>query len=240
LGQTLRAALGVPIALGNDVRVATAAEFELGAGKPYRSLLGVFWGTGVGGAMILNGKPWFGRGNAGEIGHTVIKRGGARCGCGGRGCLEAYAGRALMEARARRMVAKGRKTKLFKLMHRRGRNRLTSRIWERALDDGDKLAIELIERAVAALGTGIASAVNLLDVEAVVLGGGLGTRLGPRYLQAIEDEMARHLFVAEQPPDLRVAALGDLGGALGASLLVQPAARTARAAAARRPRVAPL
>ena len=73
--------------------MATEAEFELGAGKPYDSLLGVFWGTGVGGGLILDGKPWLGRGGAGEIGHMVIKRDGARCPCGRRGCMEAYAGR---------------------------------------------------------------------------------------------------------------------------------------------------
>jgi glucokinase len=62
--------------LGNDVQVATRAEFQLGAGKPYDSVLGVFWGTGVGGGLILNGTPWRGRGAAGEIGHTVVRRGG--------------------------------------------------------------------------------------------------------------------------------------------------------------------
>ena len=59
--------------VGNDVQVATDAEFKLGAGKPYKSLLGVFWGTGVGGGLILNGKPWLGRGGAGEIGHMVVE-----------------------------------------------------------------------------------------------------------------------------------------------------------------------
>ena len=66
----------------NDVDVATNAEFRLGAGKPYGSILGVFWGTGVGGGLILDGKRWIGRGAAGEIGHMVIKEGGALCPCG--------------------------------------------------------------------------------------------------------------------------------------------------------------
>ena len=64
--------------VGNDVQVATEAEFHLGAGKPYESLIGVFWGTGVGGGLVLDGKPWLGRGAAGEIGHMVVKRGGAQ------------------------------------------------------------------------------------------------------------------------------------------------------------------
>ena len=80
LGPTLvRASSGPPVFVGNDVQVATDAEFELGAGEPYRSLLGVFWGTGVGGGLILDGKPWLGRGGAGEIGHTVVRIGGRRC-----------------------------------------------------------------------------------------------------------------------------------------------------------------
>ena len=93
-----------PSALGNDVDVATLAEFELGAGEPYRDLLGVFWGTGVGGGLILNGKRWEGRGSAGEIGHMVVRRGGAQCTCGRRGCLEAYAGRGSMELHARKLA----------------------------------------------------------------------------------------------------------------------------------------
>ena len=121
LAAALSERLGAAVHLGNDVQVATRAEFRLGAGKPYDSVLGVFWGTGVGGGIILNGEPWRGRGAAGEIGHTVVRRGGARCPCGRRGCLEAYAGRGAMEARARREVDKGAKTDLFKLMKNRGR-----------------------------------------------------------------------------------------------------------------------
>ena len=76
------------------------AEAELGAGRDHDSVLGVFWGTGVGGGIVLDGRYWHGRGSAGEIGHMVVKRGGARCPCGNRGCMEAYAGRAAMEAEA--------------------------------------------------------------------------------------------------------------------------------------------
>ena len=213
-------ALGSPVAIGNDVQVATDAEYRLGAGKPYSSVLGVFWGTGVGGGLILDGREWTGRGAAGEIGHMVVKRGGARCTCGRRGCVEAYAGRAAMELRARRAAKKGRSTRLFEIMEERHRPKLTSGVWSRALDDGDKLAEKLIGRAVKALGAGIASAVNLLDVEAVVLGGGLGIRFGESHLHRIEKAMMPHLFVSERPPDLHVAALGDLGGAVGAALLV--------------------
>jgi glucokinase len=218
LGKWLREQLGPPVSVGNDVQVATEAEFQLGAGRPFQSLVGVFWGTGVGGGLILNEEPWLGRGGAGEIGHIVVKQAGARCPCGRRGCLEAYAGRAAMEAKARSEHKDGRKTDLFKLMNKHGHDRLTSGIWERALKAGDSLATELIERAVSALGAGIASAINLLDVEAVIIGGGIGTRLGQPYAKRIAKAMQPHLFDDDDPPQVLVASLGDFGGAIGAAL----------------------
>ncbi len=218
LGPWLGDKLGATVKVGNDVQVATEAEFELGAGRPYSSLVGVFWGTGVGGGLILDGKPWLGRGGAGEIGHIVIKKGGARCPCGRKGCMEAYAGRAAMEAKARREHEGGRKTDLFKIMKKHEHDRLTSGIWERALNAEDSLAIELIDRAVAALGAGIASVINVLDVEAVIIGGGLGTRLGEPYAKRIVKAMHPHLFNDDNPPAVEVASLGDLGGAIGAAL----------------------
>jgi glucokinase len=221
LAKTLEEAFGCPVALGNDVQVATNAEFELGAGKPYESLLGVFWGTGVGGGIVLDAKPWNGRGAAGEIGHIVVELDGARCTCGRRGCMEAYAGRSAMEAHAAKLVDKGRKTDLFTLMKEHKRTRLTSGIWARALDQGDELALHMIERALRALGAGVASALNVLDVECVIIGGGLGVRLGEPYAKRIYEAMMPHLFADFHPPDVHVAALGDLGGAIGAALLVE-------------------
>jgi glucokinase len=171
--------------------------------------------------MILDRKLWRGRGGAGEIGHMVVEIDGARCTCGRKGCMEAYAGRASMERQAHKLVEKGRKTKLFELMRERGRTRLTSGVWARALAHHDKLAEQLIERAVGALGAGIASAQNLLDVEGVIIGGGLGVRLGHPYAGRIADAMQPHLFADSNPPQVHVAALGDLGGAIGAALLVR-------------------
>jgi glucokinase len=219
LGSWLTESLGTPVSVGNDVGVATAAEAQLGAGRHYDSLIGVFWGTGVGGGIILNGKPWLGRGAAGEIGHMVVKKDGARCTCGRRGCIEAYAGRAAMEIKARKEHKNGAKTDLFKIMKKRGRDRLTSGIWARALKEKDPLAEKLIDRAVEALGAGIASAVNLMDFEAVIIGGGLGVRFGEPYVERIRKAMHPHLFSDDRPPDVKVAALGDFGGAVGAALL---------------------
>lgn len=222
LGPALSERVKVPVFLGNDVQVAVAAEFRCGAGRPYRSLLGVWWGTGVGGGLILNGERWFGRGAAGEIGHTVVRRGGARCTCGRRGCMEAYAGRAAMERKARKAVKRGAKTVLFDIMKEQGRDRLSSGIWHRALKQEDPLAEKLISKAVRMLGVGIASAVNLLDVEAVVIGGGLGTRLGQPYVERLIAEMHPHLFVPQRPPAVHAAGLGELSGAIGAALLAEP------------------
>jgi len=219
LREALESELGAPVSLGNDVDLAVDAEFEVGAAKAFQSLLGVFWGTGVGGGIILDGKPWLGRGTAAEIGHMVVKMDGARCPCGRKGCMEAYAGRGAMEARARRRVEKGEKTQLFKIMEERGRDRLSSGIWERALERGDKMAQELLDEAVEALGNGVASAVNLLDPEAVVIGGGLGIRLGQPWVEKIREAMLPHLFVDSDPPPILLAELGDLGGAQGGALL---------------------
>lgn len=219
LAETLQQALGTEVRVGNDVQVATEAEFHLGAGREFQSLIGVFWGTGVGGGLVLDGKPWLGRGAAGEIGHMVVKRGGAKCPCGRKGCMEAYAGRSAMEAEARREHEEGHKTDLFHLMEKHDKPRLTSGIWERALDHGDHMATKLIDRAIEAIGTGVASAVNLIDPEAVIIGGGLGIRFGERFMDPLMAEMSKHLFLDQKPPAVRVASLGDLGGAVGASLL---------------------
>src|SRR5580693_2221705 len=219
LASTLSERLGVSAKLGNDVSVAVGAQLALGAGRGADSLLGVFWGTGVGGGVVLDGKLWHGRGDAGEIGHTVVKQGGARCPCGRRGCMEAYAGRRAMEMKAKRMVDKGHRTDLFEIMRERKRETLSSGVWAHALAREDKLAGRLIERAVQALGSGIASTVNLLDVELVLLGGGLGTRFGEPMLERLAVAMKPHLYNDDRPPALRLAGLGDLGGALGAALL---------------------
>lgn len=221
LRMALQEELGTEVRVGNDVQVGTRGEYELGAGVGYSSLLGVFWGTGVGGGIIVNGEPWLGRGRAGEIGHTLVRRGGAKGLNGLNGTVEAYAGRKAMEVKALREVKKGRKTKLFKLMKKHEKTHLTSAIWQRAIDDGDELAEDLLNRAVGALSAGIASAVNLLDPEAVVIGGGLGVRFADTLVPEIFEGMTPYLLNKDNPPALKVASLGDEGGVIGASLLVK-------------------
>jgi len=149
----------------------------------------------------------------------VIKLGGAKCTCGRRGCVEAYGGRAAMERRARSAEKRGVKTRLFALMKEHGHDQLTSSVWQHALDEHDAYAEKMIERAIRALGAGAASAVNLIDVEAVVVGGGLGTRLGETGVARIREAMLPHLFVDDRPPEVRLSELGDLGGAISAARL---------------------
>ena len=217
LGPALAAEMGRSVTIGNDVNVAVEAERRFGGGRGFESFLGVFWGTGVGGGIVVDGRLLVGRGSAGEIGHVCSKPCGRRCNCGLDGCVEAYAGRGALEERAREL-AKEQPTVLFELMEKRGRDRLTSGVWVRALQAGDEVAESLILRAVQALGVGIGSAVTLLDVEAVLIGGGLGERLGAEWLARIEAAARKHTFFRE-PPVYRLAELGDLGGAIGASLL---------------------
>jgi glucokinase len=220
LGQLVSDQLGgTSVKVDNDVSVGVLGEFRRGAGRPYKNLLGVWVGTGVGGGLIMNGELYDGRGAAGEFGHMVVKPGGLRCGCGRRGCVEAYAGRARMEARARRLVKRGHKTNLFRIMKKRGRTRLSSGVYARALKKGDRMTKQLIEDAAWALGIGLASAQNLLDLEAVIVGGGLGDRLGQPFVDRIVEHMAPHLFVPDKPPAVLRTELGDLSGAVGAAVL---------------------
>jgi glucokinase len=210
---------GVKVTIDNDVRVGVLGEYRRGAGRPYQNLLGVWVGTGVGGGLILDGELRDGRGAAGEFGHIVVHPGKRKCTCGCRGCVEAYAGRASMERRARKLVKRGEKTKLFKIMKRRGRDHLSSGVYARALKRDDEVATALIHDAARALGIGIATAQNLLDLEAIIVGGGLADRLGQPFIDRIAAHMTPHLFVAGNPPALLGTELGDLSGAVGAAVL---------------------
>jgi glucokinase len=209
---------GVPVTLDNDVRVAILGEYRRGAGRPYKDVLGVWVGTGVGGGLVLDGKLREGHGAAGEIGHTIVRPGGRMCSDGRRGHLEAYAGRGRMEARAHMLVKQGEKTVLFQIMKKKGRERASSGVIAEALEQGDAMTIQLIDDAVWALGVALASAQNLLDLEAIVIGGGLGDRLGAPFVARIANEMQPRLFVPDRPPAMLTTQFGDLSGAVGAAV----------------------
>jgi glucokinase len=210
---------GVQVKVDNDVRVAVLGEYKRGAGRPYKNLLGVWVGTGVGGGLIIDGELHDGRGAAGEFGHTVVRPGSRRCSCGRRGCVEAYAGRACMERRAHELSEDGEETDLFRIMKKRGREYLSSGTYAHALKQGDAMTNTLIHQATWALGVGIASAQNLLDLEAIILGGGLSDRLGQPFVDRVTEQMAPHLFVPDKPPAVLGTELKDLSGAVGAAVL---------------------
>ncbi len=222
LVETLGRLTDLPIRVANDVNASAAAEHRLGAGRGHDELLVVFAGTGIGAGLILNGRLYEGaRGGAGEFGHTIVQVGGAVCPCGRRGCIEAYAGRGAMEAQARRAVAAGRATILFDVMAELERPRATSGVFQEALKRGDELTADLLEGAIDALAAGIASTANLLDVDHVVMGGGLADKLGDWFLLRVQSAMTPQLFL--QPSHLKIepAALGDDAGALGAAILAR-------------------
>ena len=211
-----------PVRVVNDVTAAATGEHRLGAGKGAENLLVIFVGTGVGGGLVLDGQPFEGAfGGAGEFGHTVVRMGGAVCPCGRRGCVEAYAGRRAMEHAVDRAVAAGVDTIVPTLIERKDRQRMTSGVVRDALAVGDPLMADLVDEAVDALGAGIASAVNLLDVERVVIGGGLADKLGTSFIHRVETAMRPSLFLVPSKVEVVAAELGDEGGALGAALVAR-------------------
>jgi glucokinase len=223
LGALVSKALGgTPVFVENDANVGTLAEHKRGAGQGASDVLGVWVGTGVGGGLILDGHLRSGpTGFAGEIGHTVVTKGGRMCGCGHLGHLEAYAGRASMEREARARAASGRTNLLVQLA---GDGRMTSKVWFDALEARDPVAMELIDDAVWALGVGIADAVTLLDLDVMIVGGGLADRLGPTFVGRIEQSAREQIFAHGSAARVVPAALGDQSGALGAALMAADSA----------------
>ena len=222
LVASLDEALDVPVVLGNDVNVGLLGEWVAGIAHGVDDVLGVWMGTGIGGALVLEGRPYNGaRGAAGEIGHVIARPGGALCSCGRRGCVEAYAGRRSMTAIAHAMADAGRPTSLFDIQRDEDKVKPSSKVWARALDEDDELVEQLFDMAIETLGIGVASVVNVLDVELVVVGGGLAEKLG----QDLADRIAEAAgpWMLRPNPELRwlPAALGDDSGVVGAAALAR-------------------
>ncbi len=221
LGQMLRDATGIDrVVVDNDVNAGALAEAAHGAAAGRSDVLCAFMGTGVGGGLILDGRLRRGpRGLAGEIGHVTVRAGGREGGCGGRGHMEAYAGRIGMEREARRRHAAGEETALVALA---GDGRMKSGTFAKALDQGDRVAEELLGEAVEAVALAIAGTVMLVDVTTVVVGGGVADKLGPAFVARIGEAVATQLgplLAVEVLP----AALGDDAGLVGAARLAATA-----------------
>ncbi|MGK2930935.1 MAG: ROK family protein [Acidimicrobiales bacterium] len=216
LGALLRERLGVPVVVGNDVNMAAYGEARAGAAAGHPDVLAVWMGTGLGAGLVLDGRLRVGAsGLAGELGHVIVVPGGRRCGCGGRGHLEAYIGRRAMEERARELHDNGRPTGLVDLV---GPKRMKSSAFRAAYDDGDEVATELIDEGLEMLGVAVANVVVTVDVSTVVLGGGLGERLGAIAVDRLTASLAALRFAGE-PPAVVSASLGDHSGAIGAAAL---------------------
>jgi glucokinase len=222
LGDMLAERLQVPIALANDADIGLLGEWVAGAARGRRHVLGVWIGTGIGGSLILNGQPYRGSlGAAGELGHVVVRADGALCHCGRRGCVEAYAGRRSMADAVRRITEGGRDSALFDIQEEEGKPRPTSKVWKRAFEEDDDVALQMFDEAVEALGVGIGSIINVLDPELVVVGGGMAEKLGPGLADRIR--RATDPWMLHPNPDLAFVAaeLGDDSGVIGAASIAR-------------------
>lgn len=211
---------GVPVAVGNDANVGLLGEWLAGDAVGVDDVLGVWMGTGVGGGLVLDGRPFSGsRGSAGEIGHVITHYGGALCTCGRRGWIEAYAGRRSLAAIVSSMVDAGRHTSMFEIQRDEHKSKLTLKVWARALDEGDELAVELFDLAIEVVAGGIGSVINVVDVELVVIGGGMAEKLGQDLADSLSPEV--HPWILHPSPTLKfvVAALGDDSGIVGAAAI---------------------
>lgn len=213
LGEQLRAEFGVKdVRLANDANAVALGEWHFGAGRGAHSLLYITVSTGIGGGVIADGRLIEGyHGIAGEIGHTRVESGGPRCTCGGQGCLEAFAaGPAIVRTALAALEAQP-----DVYSHMREYQPLTAKIVATQAEAGDLLAAGVIRGAARYLGGAIGTAVNLLDVERVVIGGGV-SRAGPIWWDAVREsahEVTMHWF---HPLDIRRSELGEDEGIWGA------------------------
>ncbi|MEU1042681.1 ROK family protein [Streptomyces sp. NPDC005907] len=200
LGERLA---GTPVALGHDVRTGGLAEGRIGAGRGADRFLFVPLGTGIAGAINIDGTVEAGaHGFAGEIGHIVVRLGGTPCPCGQRGCLERYASAsAVSEAWA---LASGDPD-------------ADAADCARAVQDGDERAVRVWRDAVDALADGLVTALTLLDPRTLIIGGGLA-EAGDTLFAPLRAAVAERVTF-QQLPSLVPAALGDTAGCLGAGLL---------------------
>jgi len=205
---------GLPVAVRNDANAAALAEWRYGAGRPYASLLHFTLGTGVGSGLILDGHLWTGvDGIAAEYGHATVEPEGHPCPCGNRGCLEQYASATAIARMARQRIEAGEATSL---RSDAGRFPDSAEVAEAAAN-GDPLALACFAAAGRYLGIAAASAVNLLNLEAIVIGGGVGQSYG-LLAEHLRKEIKRRAF--KTPAERVVLLQGELGddaGLLGAA-----------------------
>ncbi len=212
----------IPVILANDVNGALYGEFRQGAGRGCRNLVMIALGTGVGGGVIIDGKLVIGSHfGAGEIGHMNLDLDGPPCTCGGRGCLEAWAGSMGLLRRAREVASQGTANdELTRLIVRRGESLNTLELAELAIG-GNTAVTEIFAEAGRRLGQAIGNIVNLLDPDRVIVGGGVA-QAGELILKPCR-ETVPGLVLAEEAKNIPVVAadLGPLAAAVGAACLAR-------------------
>lgn len=216
LRERLAAELALPAVLDNDAKAFALGEARFGAGRGSHCLLGMIVSTGVGGGIVLDGRLLHGAsGNAGHIGHVTVEADGPPCPCGARGCVTAYASGTGLAARARAALATGEASALAALPE----DAITGRAVVAAAAAEDTLARRLLDDAARALAIGIAGAANLLDLDRVVIGGGLA-QAGELLLEPLRCALHSHTRLAFlHGLEVRPAALWPAAGVIGAAAL---------------------
>ena len=212
--------LGIPAVLENDATAAALGEHMFGAGRRCHHMVYITVSTGIGGGIVIDGKLYRGAsGIAGEIGHITIDPDGPLCGCGNHGCLEAFASGTALAAQGQALVARGGSPLLARLAQEEGV--VTAETVCHAAEQGDPEARRIVERAGYYLGIGLAAYVNILNPEAIVIGGGLA-KAGDLLLGPARAEMERRAF-AQPLAVLRLerAELGDYVGVMGVIALLR-------------------
>jgi len=220
MGAAMKRRFGVPFFLGNDVNLGVLGEHRYGAARGYRNVVGIFPGTGVGGGLILNGELYTGNAfKAGEIGHMVLDPEGPLCGCGQRGCLEAFSSKTGMSAYIRQQVSRGRESLLAEAVRT---GVFKSKKLKRALEAGDEVAMEAVDRACHWLAVATGSLINIFSPDLVLYGGGVIEALGDLYLEKILAEVDRYCMPEiRKTVELKNAFLGDDSVLYGALALIE-------------------
>ena len=224
LADTLSALLALPVTVDNDVNVGAVGEHTYGAGRNVKNMLAVFVGTGIGGGLIINGELHAGvRNSAGEIGHMVLLPDGPQCGCGSYGHAEALASRTAIERSIREAIDEGRETIVPSLMKNGLDGVMTAGVIGEACDEGDQVTMEAVASAQYYLGLLLANCVNILDPEAIIVGGGVLERMGDTYLEPARQVAVSHYVNKSDLDRVRIAKaeLGDYSGAMGAAVLAR-------------------
>jgi glucokinase len=215
-------ATGLRFELENDANAAAYGEFKIGAGRGSRDLFYITIGEGIGGAIILDGKLWTGAsGLAGEVGHITIDTEGAECECGNTGCLETVASAPNIVRRANERLNRDSTSSLSKLAMNKD---FTADDLAREAREGDDFSLMMIERTGKYIGTGVASVINLLNIERIVLGGGV-MQAGELILNPIIQEAKRRAFQpCFEATQILAAALGEDAATIGVAMLARDAA----------------